>query len=99
MNLMIEEEDFDSNLQDENFAGMKGRAYGEVTTEEVIEHQNHLNEEEKFKLKTVLDKHTVLFDGKLGCYPHEKVSHQSITRYKVVLATTVSDTLSARKSL
>ena len=72
MNLMIEEEAFDSNLQDENFAGMKSRAYGEVTTKQVIEHQNHLNEEEKFKLKTVLDKHTVLFDGKLGCYPHEK---------------------------
>ena len=63
LELMIEEEQLDAKLQDENFAGMKGQAYGEVTTDEVIEHQNHLNEEDKSKLKKVLDEHTVLFDG------------------------------------
>ena len=71
MNLMVQEEILDAELN-ENFTGMKDRAYGEVSVDDVIKRQDHLNEEEKEKLKHVLEEHTELFDGKLGCYPHEK---------------------------
>ena len=33
-----------------------------------------MNDEQKRKLKRVLDKHSKLFDGTLGVYPHKKIS-------------------------
>ena len=50
-----------------------GRKYEAVSTEEVISQQEHLTGQQKRRLKSVLDKLTTLFDGKLGCYTGKKV--------------------------
>ena len=70
-----------SNLLDEFEAfttEITGRKYQAVSTEEVIAQQDQLSAEQKQKLKSVLDKHTVLFDRKLGCYTGDKV-HLELT--------------------
>ena len=67
----FDELEFDSNLLDEfeSFtAEITGRKYQAASTEEVVVKQDHLTGEQKRLLKMVLDKHTVLFDGKLGRY-------------------------------
>ena len=38
----------------------------------MVDRQEHLDNEQKKQFKRVLDKHTVLFNGKLGKYPHKK---------------------------
>ena len=76
--------EIDSNLLDEfeSFtAEISGRKYQVVSTEEVISQQDQLSAEQKQKLKVVLDKHTVLFDGKLGCYTGDKVHLELIDNY------------------
>ena len=77
-------DEFDSNLLDElkSFAAdITGRKYQVVSTEEVISQQDQLSAEQKQKLKSVLDKQTVLFDGKLGHYTGDKVHLESIDNY------------------
>ena len=49
---------------------IKSQAYGQVTTKEVLDHQEHFNEEEKETLGETLSNHKQLFDKKLGHYPH-----------------------------
>ena len=71
MFLMVSEEKEDLELFESNRT-MQSQAYGAVTTQEVVDRQEHLNEEQKKHFKRVLDKHTVLFDGELGRYPHKK---------------------------
>ena len=44
-----------------------------MSPEEVIAEQNHLSEQQKHQLQAVLDKHKLVFDGTLGCYPHKKI--------------------------
>jgi hypothetical protein len=61
---------------------ISGRKYEAVSTEEVIREQEHLTEEQRSKLNSGLDKHTVLFDGKLGCYTGNKVHLKLIDNYK-----------------
>ena len=76
--------EFDSNLLDEfeSFtAEITGRKYQAVSTEEVIAQQTRLLPEQKKILKSILDKHTVLFDGKLGCYTGDKVHLELIDNY------------------
>ena len=46
--------------------------YGKVLVDEVADMQKHLIEHQRLKLCNVLRKHQTLFDGKLGCYPHQK---------------------------
>ena len=61
--------EFDPDLLNEFesfMAEITGRKYQAVSTEEVIAQQDQLSAEQKQKLKAVLDKHTVLFDGKLN---------------------------------
>ena len=63
----------DSELFTEgNKAGMKYHTYGAVSTQEVVDHQTHMNDEEKLKLKELIDQNTALFDSKLGLYPKTK---------------------------
>ena len=52
---------------------IKARKYQAVSTDEVIAQLDHLTGGQKQLLKEVFDKHTVLFDRKLGCYTGEKV--------------------------
>ena len=52
------------------------RKYKEVTPAECTAEQDHMNDEEKQKFEKMLNKHKVLFDGKLGYYPHEKLHLQ-----------------------
>ena len=49
--------------------------------EEVVAQQDHLTGGQKRLLKSVLDKHTILFDGKLGCYTGDKVHLELIINY------------------
>ena len=39
---------------------------------EIADQQKHLSEDEWRKLERVLEKYPILFDSKLGHYPHEK---------------------------
>ena len=41
-----------------------------------MEAQTHLSTEERQEFKEVLDKYTEVSNGKLGCYPHEKIHIQ-----------------------
>ena len=77
-------DEVNSNLLDEleSFtAEITGRKYQAVSTKEVIAQQDQLSAEQQQKLKAVLDKHTVLFDGKLGCYTGDKVHLELIDNY------------------
>ena len=77
-------DEVDCNLLDEfeSFtAEITGRKYQAVSTEEVISQQDQLSAEQKQKLKSVLDKYAVLFDGKLGCYTGGKVCLELIDNY------------------
>ena len=49
------------------------RAYQKVSPQECAEAQSHLSAEERQKFQQVLEKYVEVFDGKLGCYPHEKI--------------------------
>lgn len=71
MFLMVSKDDENSELFEASQM-MQSHAYSAVTTEEVVRQQDHLDDKQKRKLKEVLDQHTVLFDGKLGRYPHKK---------------------------
>ena len=44
--------------------------YGKVEIDSVIQKQSHLNQQQKFELKQILEKVDKLFNGTLGCYPH-----------------------------
>ena len=77
-------DEIDSDLLDEFEAfttEISGRKYQAVATEEVVTQQDHLTGGQKRLLKSVLDKHTVLFDGKLGCYTGNKVHLELIDNY------------------
>ena len=68
--------EFDFDLLDEFesfMADITGRKYQVASTDEVVAQQDHLTGGQKWLLKSVLDKHTVLFDGKLGCYTADKI--------------------------
>lgn len=70
---IIEDEEQDADF--EIFSTeIKKRKYEEVTPEAVIREQHHLDSKQKEIFLIVLNKHTVLFDGKLGRYPHRKIS-------------------------
>ena len=44
--------------------------YEKVLDDDVIDQLNHLNAQQKIDLRQVFNKHTKLFDGTLGVYPH-----------------------------
>ena len=46
--------------------------YERMTARQVVESQKHLSAVEQQSLETVLDKYPILFDGKLGHYPHKQ---------------------------
>ena len=46
--------------------------YRKVLVDDVAAKQEHLTKEQQIKLCNMLHKHKVLFDGKLGCYPHKQ---------------------------
>ena len=69
---MVKEEMEDAELFADEKTTMMGRAYGAVSMQDVIERQDHLNDDMKKQLKDVLDKYTTLFDGKLGSYERQK---------------------------
>ena len=58
-----------------------GRKYQVVPTDEVIAQQDHLTGGQERLLKSVLDKHTILFDRKLGCYTGDKVHLELIDNF------------------
>eukprot|EP00536_Pseudo-nitzschia_multiseries_P005270 jgi/Psemu1/146885/gw1.96.83.1 len=49
------------------------RSYQRVTAKEVARQQNHMTEEQKRKFQKMIQKHEVIFNGKLGLYPHEEI--------------------------
>ena len=48
------------------------RKYQSVTPKEVVDTLDHLSQNEKEQLETVLNKYTTVFDGKLGRHPTAK---------------------------
>ena len=46
--------------------------YGKVSVDNVAAKQEHLTDEQQIKLRNMLRKHEVLFDGKLDCYPQKQ---------------------------
>ena len=54
----------------------------EMTTHEVASLQKHLTQQKKCQLQQTLDQQKILIDGKLGCYPYEKVHLELIDDYK-----------------
>ena len=49
------------------------RKYQKVTAKEVASKQEHLSDSERRKMEAMLSNYEEVFDGKLGCYPHQKV--------------------------
>ena len=67
------EDDYICDDRWEEFAEtIMDRKYEEVDIEDVCACQDHLSKHEKKKLHDMLVKYKLLFDGQLGCYPHEK---------------------------
>ena len=76
---------FDELNEFESFTSeITGRKYQAVSTEEVIAQQDQLIAEQKEILKSVLDKHIMLFDGKLSCYTGDKVHLELIDNFTPV---------------
>ena len=46
--------------------------YEKMTAHQVVESQKHFSPSEQKTLETIQDKYPILFDGKLGHYPHKK---------------------------
>lgn len=51
---------------------MQSQVYYAVTMNEVVKQQNHLDKEQRKKLKEVLDNHTILFKSELERYLQKK---------------------------
>lgn len=47
--------------------------YEKLDIDAFIKTQSHLNESQRAELKALIEKHSKLFDGTLGVYPHKKV--------------------------
>ena len=47
--------------------------YRKVLVDNIAAKQEHLTEEQQIKLCNVLCKHKILFNDKLGCYPHKQL--------------------------
>ena len=59
-------------------------AYGRVETKDVAAKQDHLTTEQQNKLRKILDDRKILFDGKLGQYPHKKFHIESTPDAKLL---------------
>ena len=70
----------------ESFANILDAKYEKTKVDDVVSQQTHLNDNQKTDLKRLLDDFTVLFDGNLGKYPHEKVHLEFDGRYTPVHA-------------
>ena len=65
--------DFDEYFCNEVYAAeILQQKYQSMSTEEVAMLQTHLTESQKKQLQEVFERHKVLFDGRLGKYPHAK---------------------------
>ena len=70
----VEEEEDHELFSAEGPTKILDRAYQKVSPEECAEAQSHLSGEERHKVQQVLEKYADVFDGKLGCCPHEKIN-------------------------
>ena len=70
----LEDEYGDEFLENYLASPILDAKYEKTSIDGVVAQQNHLNDEQKRDLKRILDKHSKLFDGTLGVYPHKKFS-------------------------
>ena len=49
------------------------RAYHIILPKEVADAQDHMSKDQKKKFEAMLNKHSIVFDGKLGHYPYAKI--------------------------
>ena len=70
------------------------RAYSSVKGKEGASQQTHLNNEEQADLERVLAKYSTTFDGKLGCYPQNRIKCSTNTE-----EAPISNTILARTCL
>ena len=76
LNALLEEidEELEEELeQSESFAAMLDARYEKVNTMDVADEQHHLTAEQRRQLGEMLKPFEVLFDGEMGCYPHEEL--------------------------
>ena len=67
------EDDFLCNDAWDNFAAeISERKYNRVTTKDVATQHDHTSPKQKQLFENTFKKYEILFDGKLGHYPHEK---------------------------
>ena len=70
---IIDDDDFLCDDAWDSFATeILERKYESITAKEVAAAQQHLSEQQRIILETTLKKYEILFDGKLGHYPHQK---------------------------
>ena len=77
--LMIEEQHYEDKehiaevyAELSSAAEMSERAYNKVTPAEYALEQDHISVNEQTKFKTILEKHKIIFDGKLGLCLHKE---------------------------
>jgi hypothetical protein len=58
---------------DDYLAEIKPSKYESIDPRKVVKEQNHLNEEQKQDILSILCRYDKLFSGRLGCYPYKKV--------------------------
>lgn len=69
----INDEGYEIYYMDQKGKKILDAKYEKTSIDDVIREQVHLNESQRSRLKIVLDKYDVLFDGGLGYYPHTKI--------------------------
>ena len=69
----ITDDDFDDLDYNNEEAYILDAKYEKISAKEVADQQQHLSEPERRRLEQTLAKYPILFDGRLGHYPHEQV--------------------------
>lgn len=76
--IQTEDELFGEDWMESYVTKILDAKYEKMDIDEVIKVQTHLPISQKEDLRNLLEKHTKLFDGSLGVYPHKKV-HLELT--------------------
>ena len=70
------EDAFDQFIIDQFATEIKDAKYEKIDIDAVLEKLPHLDDNQKKDLANLLRKHSKLFDGSLGKYPHKKSAHR-----------------------
>jgi Retroviral aspartyl protease./Reverse transcriptase (RNA-dependent DNA polymerase). len=71
----------ENHIVDRQHQTIKHSEYKSIKPQEVIDLQKHLNQSQKQQLLTIFTNHSILFSGRLGRYPYQKIhldTHEDI---------------------